>query len=116
MGKPDVRNFRRGGALETGLLRIYTDKKLETVDTDIDGLRLLRQCSIRQEIARILQNPTTPLNPVLKVGNQIGEVIPLYQGLDKRTAKEKVIEMLESVKYLRQRKGQMSIRMNLAVE
>ncbi len=105
-----------GGALETGLLRIYTDKKLETVDTDIDGLRLLRQCSTRQEIARILQNPTTPLNPVLKVGNQIGEVIPLHQGLDKRTAKEKVIEMLESVKYLRQRKGQMSIRMNLAVE
>jgi len=115
VGKPDVRNFR-GGALETGLLRIYTDKKLETVDTDIDGLRLLRQCSTRQEIARILQNPTTPLNPVLKVGNQIGEVIPLHQGLDKRTAKEKVIEMLESVKYLRQRKGQMSIRMNLAVE
>ena len=26
------------GALETGLWRIYTDTKLETVDTDIDGL------------------------------------------------------------------------------
>ena len=48
MGKPDVRNFRLGGALETGLWRICTDTKLETVDTDIDGLRLLRQCSTRR--------------------------------------------------------------------
>ena len=38
MGKPDVRNFRLGGALETGLWRIYTDTKLETVDTDKDSL------------------------------------------------------------------------------
>ena len=37
------------GALETGLWQIYTDTKLETVDTDIDGLRLLRQYSTRRE-------------------------------------------------------------------
>ena len=36
------------GVLETGPWRIYTDTKLETVDTDNDGLRLLRQCSTRR--------------------------------------------------------------------
>jgi peptide/nickel transport system ATP-binding protein len=51
-----------------------------------------------KEIAVILQNPTTSLNPVLKVGDQIAETICLHQGLNKKEAKEKAIEMLESVK------------------
>ena len=51
-----------------------------------------------KEIAMILQNPTTSLNPVLKVGDQIAEAIQLHQGLDKRAAKEKAVEMLEAVK------------------
>ena len=51
-----------------------------------------------KEIAMILQNPTTSLNPVLKVGDQIAEAIWLHQGLDKRAAKEKAVEMLEAVK------------------
>lgn len=51
-----------------------------------------------KEIAVILQNPTTSLNPVLKVGDQIAEAIRLHQGLDKRMARKKAIEMLESVK------------------
>jgi peptide/nickel transport system ATP-binding protein len=51
-----------------------------------------------KEIAMILQNPTTSLNPVLKVGDQIAEAIRLHQGLNKRAAKEKAVEMLESVK------------------
>jgi len=51
-----------------------------------------------KEIAMILQNPTTSLNPVLKVGDQIAEAIQLHQGLDKRAAREKAVEMLEAVK------------------
>jgi len=37
-----------------------------------------------KEIAMILQNPTTSLNPVLKVGDQIAEVISLHKGLGKK--------------------------------
>jgi len=51
-----------------------------------------------KEIAMILQNPTTSLNPVLKVGGQIAEAIWLHQGLNKKEAKEKAVEMLEAVK------------------
>ncbi|MGB3457887.1 MAG: ABC transporter ATP-binding protein [Halobacteriota archaeon] len=51
-----------------------------------------------KEIAMILQNPTTSLNPVLKVGDQIAEAIKLHQGLARRAAKAKAVEMLEAVK------------------
>jgi peptide/nickel transport system ATP-binding protein len=50
-----------------------------------------------KEIAMILQNPTTSLNPVLKVGDQIAEAIRLHQGLGKREASARAIEMLQSV-------------------
>jgi peptide/nickel transport system ATP-binding protein len=33
-----------------------------------------------REIAVILQNPTTSLNPVMKLGDQIAEAIRLHQG------------------------------------
>jgi len=50
-----------------------------------------------KEIAMILQNPTTSLNPVLKVGDQIAEALRLHQGLDKGAAKKKAIDILKSV-------------------
>ena len=48
-----------------------------------EEMRLLRG----KEIAMILQNPTTSLNPVLKVGDQIAEVLQLHMGLDKEAGK-----------------------------
>ena len=51
-----------------------------------------------EEIATILQNPTTSLNPVIKVGEQIAEAIRLHQHLNKKDAKQKAIEMLDAVR------------------
>lgn len=51
-----------------------------------------------REIAVIHQNPTTSLNPVMKLGDQIAEAICLHRGLNKREARAKAIEMLESVR------------------
>jgi oligopeptide/dipeptide ABC transporter ATP-binding protein len=49
------------------------------------------------EISMIFQEPMTSLNPVFTIGNQIGEVIRMHQGLDKKHARKKSIEMLERV-------------------
>ena len=51
-----------------------------------------------EEIATILQNPTTSLNPVIKVGEQIAEAIRLHQRLNRKDAKQKAIEMLDAVR------------------
>jgi len=49
------------------------------------------------EIAMIFQDPMTSLNPVYTIGDQIMEAIRRHQGLSKKEAKEKAIEMLKLV-------------------
>jgi oligopeptide/dipeptide ABC transporter ATP-binding protein len=48
-------------------------------------------------IAMIFQEPMSSLNPVFTVGNQIAEAVRLHQGLSRRAAREKAIEMLALV-------------------
>jgi oligopeptide/dipeptide ABC transporter ATP-binding protein len=60
------------------------------------GLRELR--AIRgNQIAMIFQEPLTSLNPVLTVGDQIAEAAILHQGLARRAARRRTIEMLRLV-------------------
>ncbi len=49
------------------------------------------------KISMIFQDPTTSLNPTMKIGKQIFEGIIKHQGLSKNKARKKAIEMLESV-------------------
>ena len=68
-----------------------------------DGVNLLNlpdkdMCSIRgNKISMIFQDPMTALNPVLKVGDQIAEVIKLHNNCSAAEATRKSIEMLELV-------------------
>ena len=50
-----------------------------------------------KEIAIIFQEPMTSLNPVYTVGDQIAESIRLHEGLSKREAHNRAIEMLKLV-------------------
>ena len=49
------------------------------------------------EISMIFQEPMTSLNPVLTVGRQIAETLRLHQGLDRKAAEERAVEMLTLV-------------------
>ena len=49
------------------------------------------------EFSMIFQEPMTSLNPVFTCGDQIAEALILHQNLDRKTAKEKAVELLKLV-------------------
>jgi len=59
-----------------------------------DQMRAIRG----NEISMIFQEPMTSLNPVFTVGEQIAEAIRLHQGLNRKAARDRAVEMLRLVK------------------
>ncbi len=49
------------------------------------------------EISMVFQDSMTALNPLITVGKQIGEIICRHQGVNKKQAREKTIEILRKV-------------------
>jgi peptide/nickel transport system ATP-binding protein len=58
-----------------------------------DEMRKIRS----KEIAIVFQEPMTSLNPVYTVGDQIAEVVREHEGLRRRAALDKAVEMLRFV-------------------
>jgi ABC-type dipeptide/oligopeptide/nickel transport system ATPase component len=83
---------------------IYPPGKIvsgEVVFNGQDLMKLTEQEMIKirgAKISMIFQDPFTSLNPVFTVGDQIAEAIELHQGLSRKQAWNKAIEMLEIVK------------------
>jgi len=76
---------------------IYTKDGKETDLTKLNTKGREYRSIRGNEIAMIFQEPMTSLNPVYTIGNQIMEAIILHQHLHKHEAKQKAIEMLQSV-------------------
>src|SRR5580704_13267542 len=67
-------------------------------DRDLLALSEAEMRAIRgKDISMIFQEPMTSLNPVLTIGRQIGEAVRLHEGLSKREARQRSIEMLALV-------------------
>ncbi|MDR3471087.1 MAG: ABC transporter ATP-binding protein [Devosia sp.] len=50
-----------------------------------------------KDIAMVFQDPMTSLNPLMKVGVQIGEVLRRHMGMSESEARTRVLELLEAV-------------------
>ena len=69
------------------------NKDILSYSNEGEEIRALRGA----EIAMIFQEPMTSLNPVLTIGEQIAESVRLHMGLDKKQARDRVIDLLRLV-------------------
>jgi peptide/nickel transport system ATP-binding protein len=66
---------------------------------DLLGLAPPEMMKVRgKEIAMIFQEPMTSLNPVFTIGEQIAETVRLHEGLGRKDAMDKAVEMLRVVR------------------
>ena len=86
MGLLDANGFIDGGSI------LYGGRDLAQIRTEKEWL------SIRgKEIAMVLQDPMTSLNPLKTIGKQIEEAVVLHQGLHGAAARQAVLEALSDV-------------------
>ncbi|MEZ5816838.1 MAG: ABC transporter ATP-binding protein [Hyphomicrobiaceae bacterium] len=79
--------------------RILEGSRIVLDGTDLLALGEAEMRKVRgNDISMIFQEPMTSLNPVMTIGAQIGEVLTLHQGMSKKEAEEKAVEMLRLVK------------------
>ena len=78
------------GKIVEGEIR-YSGQNL--VDMPANQMRKIRG----KEISMIFQEPMTSLNPVFTCGEQIAEALRLHEGLGRRAAMDKTVEMLKLV-------------------
>lgn len=65
---------------------------------ELVGLKEKQLREIRgEQIALVMQDPFTSLNPMMKIGDQIGEALRLHRGMGKKQAWTTAIEMLAKV-------------------
>ena len=74
-------------ATTTGAIRFGAEDLLGKSEREMRALR-------GRDLAMIFQEPMTALNPLYTVGNQIGEVLELHEGLRPNAARARAIELL----------------------
>src|SRR6266404_3014750 len=56
-----------------------------------------RRALTGKDVAMIFQEPTTSLNPSFTIGYQLAETLHVHEGMDRKAARRRVIELLEKV-------------------
>jgi len=74
-------------ATTSGAIRFEGDDLCGKSEREMQGIR-------GASVSMIFQEPMTALNPLYTVGNQIGEVLELHEGLGKSQAQARAVELL----------------------
>ncbi|MDR0649139.1 MAG: ABC transporter ATP-binding protein [Synergistaceae bacterium] len=85
-----MRLIAEPGRIEGGQIRYGGVNLLDLSMREMRGIR-------GNKIAMIFQEPMTSLNPVLTIGSQISEALRLHEGLGRREALDRAVEMLSVV-------------------
>jgi oligopeptide/dipeptide ABC transporter ATP-binding protein len=78
------------GRIVGGAIRFEGRNLLELGESEMERIR-------GNDISMIFQEPMTSLNPLYTVGRQISEAIALHEGLSRRDAMDKAVDMLRRV-------------------
>lgn len=78
------------GVVDGGEIKLEDKDLLKFKEKELEKIR-------GNKMAMIFQEPMTSLNPVMTIGDQIGEALQVHKGLKGRANKEKVIELLNAV-------------------
>ena len=92
MGLLDANGAITGGTIDYYGMADGKPLRLSDLRTEKDWLRVRGR-----EIAMVMQDPMTSLNPLKTIGAQIMEAVALHQGLKGAAAKEKTLEYLRDV-------------------
>ena len=101
----------KNGFIDGGSIRYFGDAALcerLSPGSALEGRPYAELCALKKEsewlgirgkeICMIPQDPMTSLNPLKRIGAQIGEAISLHTGLRGEAAKKAVLQILEDVK------------------
>ena len=88
-----------------GILGLIKGPQGKVIDGEIvfDGQDLMKMSDAKlreirgKKVAMVFQDPMSSLNPVLKIKDQIGEVLKTHLGMEKASAKNRTIELLDKV-------------------
>jgi oligopeptide/dipeptide ABC transporter ATP-binding protein len=78
------------GRIVGGAIRFQGKNLLDLSEAEMEKVR-------GNEISMIFQEPMTSLNPLYTVGGQIAEAVALHQGLSRKDAWDRAVEMLRRV-------------------
>ena len=79
------------GQIVAGRVLLDGEKLLEKSDAELRRIRGRR-------MSMIFQNPLSSLNPVFTIGDQVGHVISIHQGKNKKEARRRAVETFELVR------------------
>lgn len=85
-----MRLLKYPGEIVGGSIKLMGKELTELSENEMANVR-------GEELSMIFQEPMTSLNPVMKVGKQVQEVILLHRKISKKEAKDEVLRIFEQV-------------------